>query len=148
MSTRPIGIYNYANSYRHAALSLRAGKAPGTHPDAPILFLINHAIELYLKSFLHARRIPEAELSRKPYGHELLNLAWAAKQRGLCPTERTYAVIRMLDAYNTKITSRYIQPRVYRPILDEALDAAAIEIHQKVGVELCRLGFSVRIGRD
>lgn len=145
MNTRPIGIYNYANSYRQAALTLRAAQAPGTHPNDPVLFLMNHSIELYLKAFLHARSISEFDLSRQPYGHRLLNLIWAAKQRGMCPTEQTYAVVALLDERNTQIESRYITPRISRPIRDDVLDRAALDLHKTVGMALRRLGFTVRI---
>ena len=145
MNTRPIGIFNYANSYRHAALTLRDAEAAGTHPHDPVLFLMNHSIELYLKSYLHARGISEVDLSRRPYGHDLLELVWSAKKRGLCPTEQTYSVIRIINQLNTQITSRYITPRIYRPIRDDVLDRAALNLHQIVGAALSRLGFTVRI---
>lgn len=145
MNTRPIGIYNYANSYRQAALALREAKAPGTHPESPVLFLMNHAVELYLKAYLHAKGISERDLSKRPYSHNLIELIWAAKQRGLTPKEETYSVVRVLNLYSTQTTSRYIETRVYRPIRDDALDRAALDLHKTAGLAMRRMGFSMRI---
>jgi hypothetical protein len=50
--TTPIGLYNYAVSYRAAANLIAAQGLKAFHPEAPTQSLYFHAIELYLKSFL------------------------------------------------------------------------------------------------
>ena len=145
MNYRPLGIFNYAESYLAAANALGRAELSTTHPDAPIQFLTNHAIELYLKAYLHAKGISEIDLSRNPFGHQLLNLIWEAKKRGLCPKEETYSVVRVLDQMNTQMNSRYLKPRVYRPIREEALDRAVRDLRLTVGKSLKRMGVFVRV---
>lgn len=145
MNNRPLGIFNYAESYREAAKVLNYAELRTTHPDAPIQFLTNHAVELYLKAFLHAKGISEHDLSKRPFGHQLLNLIWEAKKRGLCPHEETYIVVRILGQLGTQMNSRYLQNRVYRPIRDEALERAVHDLRLTVGKALRKMGHSVRL---
>lgn len=145
MNHHPLGIFNYAESYRDAAYWLKGSQLRSTHPDAPVEFLTNHAIELYLKAYLHAKGISEYDLSRFPYGHRLLNLIWEAKKRGLCPTEETYSVVRALDGMNTQITSRYLHTGWHRKLREGALDRAVEDLRQTVGKSLRRMGISVRL---
>ena len=44
--TTALGLFNYARSYWRSAEQLLASKPDVSHPDAPILFLLYHAIEL------------------------------------------------------------------------------------------------------
>ena len=50
--TTALGLYNFAESYRHAADRIRASKAKQLPFDTPIRFLYYHAVELYLKACL------------------------------------------------------------------------------------------------
>src|SRR5262245_24525584 len=67
-----------------------------------------HAIELGLKAFLAKNGLTEAELSRNPYGHDLVSLYSEAVTRGLSLAipgiENT---LRKLNVYHKKPILRY-----------------------------------------
>src|SRR4029077_3473405 len=77
----PIGYFNFAETYRTAARTLRRSKNKATHKESPIRFLYFHAIELYLKAFLRAHDIHPYDLRTK-YGHSVGQLSKAVG-RGL-----------------------------------------------------------------
>ncbi|MEX2489659.1 MAG: hypothetical protein WD356_09070 [Pseudomonadales bacterium] len=49
----------------------------------PVLYLVGHAIELSLKSYLVFHGIPLKDLPTKKYGHDLLKILKKAKELGL-----------------------------------------------------------------
>ena len=145
MDFQPVGIFNFANSYRQSAMALRSVDVRSTHPDEPILFLINHAMELYLKAFLHANGRSEEELAKKPFGHRLIALTEEAKLQGLTIEAETEAVLEALHIRDTQIRSRYFKARLNRPLIEDVVDRAVLDLHTNIGHALNQLGHKVRI---
>ena len=75
--TSPFGMLRYAEEYRRAAELV--------HVDDSLLMpaytLLGHCYELALKAYLLARGMPEEQLSRRPFGHDLEALWRAASAR-------------------------------------------------------------------
>jgi hypothetical protein len=55
--TNALGLFNTARSYWRSAEHLSVARIEVTHPQAPITFLLCHALELYLKAFLRGKLI-------------------------------------------------------------------------------------------
>ena len=77
----PEGFYAYAREYKVAAKTLIEQQKPGL--IVPIAYLLTHALELALKSFLMFRGIDATALAKKPYRHDVSFCLKAAEERGL-----------------------------------------------------------------
>lgn len=105
--TSALGLYNFAESYRHAADRVRAGRAAPLRFDAPIQFLYSHALELYLKSCLRADGL-SIEAIKDRYGHRFTKLQGACASRGVIFEDEDIEVIGLVDGTNYW-RSRYIE---------------------------------------
>jgi hypothetical protein len=105
--TTALGMYNFAESYRHAGDRVTASKAKPLLFDAPIRFLYYHSVELYLKSCLRGDGRSPGEIKSK-YGHGFLKLQRACENRGLVIDDEDVAVIELIDGSNYW-RSRYIE---------------------------------------
>lgn len=105
--TTALGMYHFAESYRHAADRVRASKAKPLMFDHPIRFLYYHAIELYLKSCLRGDGLTPDEIRGK-YGHRFRKLQRACETRGVVLDDEDVEIIRLIDGSNYW-KSRYIE---------------------------------------
>jgi hypothetical protein len=105
--TNAVGLYNFAESYRHAADRIRASKAKPLRFDAPIRFLYYHAIELYLKACLRGDGLTPSEIKSR-YGHGFKKLQKACVLRGVVFDDEDIDVIGLVDGSNYW-RSRYIE---------------------------------------
>jgi hypothetical protein len=105
--TSAVGLFNYAESYRHAANRLHGSKARSLPFDAPIRFLYYHSIELYLKSCLRATGLSADEI-RGRYGHSFVKLLNAAARFGCEHDDEDCGVIKLVDGTNYW-KARYIE---------------------------------------
>jgi hypothetical protein len=105
--TSAIGLFHYAESYRHAADRLHGSKAKSLAFDAPIRFLYYHSVELYLKSCLRASGLSVDEI-RNRYGHNFVKLKNAADRLGVELDDEDGDVIRLVDGTNYW-KARYIE---------------------------------------
>jgi len=105
--TTALGLYNFAESYRHAADRIRASKAKQLPFDAPIRFLYYHAVELYLKACLRGHGLTPTEI-KKRYGHGFKKLQRACASRGVVFDDEDIEVIDLIDGSNYWL-SRYIE---------------------------------------
>lgn len=103
----PIGLFNYAESYRTAARALRRSKSPASHKDSPIRFLYYHTIELYLKAHLCLHGIHPYDLRTK-FGHSAESLRKRAAELGLVFENEDLEVIQLMSETDVVIRSRYI----------------------------------------
>jgi hypothetical protein len=90
---------NIANVYLSQAdqllnlIRVQLKSSPAEH-GLPIRHLYGHAVELYLKSFLRAEGVPEAEIrNRYTYGHHLELLYDECNRRGLAMNSTDAAVL-------------------------------------------------------
>ncbi|MCA1467221.1 hypothetical protein I6F09_04880 [Bradyrhizobium sp. IC3195] len=105
--TTALGMYHFAESYRHGANRIRLSKAKPLMFDAPIRFLYYHSIELYLKSVLRALGLSPVEI-KSTYGHQFCKLQAACERNGLDFDDEDIAVIGLVDGSNYW-GSRYIE---------------------------------------
>jgi hypothetical protein len=105
--TTATGLYNFAESYRHAADCIRSRKAKPLHFEAPIRFLYYHAVELYLKSCLRGAGLDPETITRR-YGHRFVKLRKACSSRGVQFADKDIAVMKVIDGENYW-RSRYIK---------------------------------------
>jgi hypothetical protein len=105
--TNAVGLYNYAESYRHAADRIRTSRARPLRFDAPIRFLYYHAIEIYLKACLRGDGLIPSEIKSR-YGHGFKKLQKACAARGVVFADEDVDVIELIDGSNYW-RSRYIE---------------------------------------
>src|SRR3954471_22090948 len=80
---QPIGWFLFAESYLVCANALRRAPPNGLRFDAPIRYLLFHAMELYLKAFLRLKGFDETQLMSRVLGHNQVALAELAQEQGL-----------------------------------------------------------------
>jgi hypothetical protein len=89
----------YAAEYLVAAAAV---PVKATHSPVPY-FLLSRAIELGLKCFLRAQRVPVRELKYRPLGHDLVGLHERAKVEGLSQvlvlSQQQVTVLADVNAY-------------------------------------------------
>jgi hypothetical protein len=141
--TSPLGLFNYARSYRGSAEHLNASRLEVTHAEAPVTFLFYHAIELYLKAFLrlHGKTVEEL---RKALGHKVADLAGAAAKHGLSLDDEDAEVIGTMADADVVIRSRYIVTGVLSRPTEEALSRTCKSLDAKVSAALALGGVPVR----
>jgi hypothetical protein len=135
--TTATGLYNFAESYRHAADRIRASKAKPLRFESPIRFLYYHAIELYLKSCLRGDGLDPETITRR-YGHRFVKLRKACSTRGAQFDDEDIAVMKVIDGDNYW-RSRYIKTGF---VSDASLGAVARTCNS-----LARCGFVFLRGR-
>jgi DNA-binding MarR family transcriptional regulator len=140
--TNAVGLFNTARSYWRSAVYLNAGNLGVTHPQAPVIFLFCHAIELYLKAYL---RGTAAELARlKKLGHRVADLAKAAADSGLHLSEEQFEILSHIDEADVALESRYIVTGFKTLPTDEGLAKVAEALDNAVCAALSNLGVPVR----
>ena len=85
--TTPIGMARYARDFFDTAMAADedVGMRPGYEIIAPVpvMYLVGHAIELGLKSYLLHHGVTLDELPKRKYGHNLEKCFKKAKELGL-----------------------------------------------------------------
>jgi hypothetical protein len=140
--TTAIGLFNTARSYWQSAINLEVLSLDVTHPAAPVTFMLCHAIELYLKSYLRGHGSTVADL--KKIGHSLSKLSASATGRGLNLDAEGIEVISHIDAEGVAIEARYIVTGFKSAPTNEALANLAEQLDKKVGAALISEGFPIR----
>jgi hypothetical protein len=109
--TTPLGLARYAQDFYDAAVA--ADKVLGIRPGyeiiapVPVMYLVGHAIELALKSYLVSSGVSLNDLKSRAYGHNLVVCLAKAESLGLVQlvalTSADREVLRVLnDLYSTK----------------------------------------------
>lgn len=140
--TNAIGLFNTARSYWQSAVNLHALNLKVSHPGAPVIFLICHAIELYLKAHLRGHGSTVADL--KKIGHHVPKLAAEAASRGLALDAEAAELLSYIDDADTAIEARYIVTGFKMAPTIEGLAGLAQKLDQKVGATLRSEGFPIR----
>jgi hypothetical protein len=137
------GLFNYAASF-HAAGDLIAEQGlAATHPDAPTTSLYVHAIELYLKSFLHLRGT--SIVSLKSIGHKFGQLRARAVRQGLAITDTDDAVLDELAESDLSGRSRYLETGYFEGVpTAAALRDTCRSLAALVGQAMTEAGHTVR----
>lgn len=138
--TTATGLFHFAASYRAAADELAGHELAATHPDAPVVFLYTHALELYLKAFLRGHGITPGQL--RAIGHDLAKLGARAAAIGLDFDDEDLEVIELMaDPFR----SRYIKTGPFRRASISALRRTCRHLHSEVGHALRKSGEPVRL---
>ena len=141
----PIGVFNYAESYWHAARALNNAKVKSTHPNSPVLFLYYHAIELYLKSFLRMHGHTAKELRGKQFGHRVCCLKERSEQLGLVLMDKDVEIFSLLATTDAIIRSRYLQTGSFYLPTSDGLDRVCISLRESIGGARKGNGIPVRL---
>ncbi len=80
-SHSPEGFFVYASSYRQAAESLIEQRT--SELTVPTIYLLTHALELALKSFLLFKGMTAKNLSNRPFHHDLSHCLSVAEAKDL-----------------------------------------------------------------
>ena len=141
--TNPIGLFNYANSYWRSALVLQnASILEITHPSAPIEFLLIHAAELFLKSYL---RLTHSVDELKNIGHRLLDLHSRCTDIFSENDERYQDIVKMISFHEINSMTRYIYTgaRNNYPTIQQLNELCSF-LYTKVKPKLSTTGLPVR----
>ena len=141
----PFGVFNFAESYWHAARALNDAKVKSTHPDSPVMFLYYHAIELYLKSFLRMHGHRAKELRGKQFGHRVCCLKERSEQLGLVFMDEDTKIFSLLATTDAIIRSRYIQTGSFYLPTPEGLDRVCISLRKSVSAAMKANGIHIRL---
>lgn len=112
-----------------------------THPDAPINFLLYHAIELFLKSYLRAKGLSLSEV--KSIGHGLRDLATRAEEFGLELDQFDRQLINSIGP--NYMAARYIKVGFFSRPRHDDLWATCSWLFDSIGTELQHLGRTRRL---
>lgn len=113
-----------------------------SHPDAPVVFLFYHAIELYLKAYVRSAGYNLQQL--KEISHKTTKAGKAAKQEGLQLTDDDLSLLDEIDSYDNVIRSRYITTGAYTRPEDELLARFCERLDNAVAERLAADGHPVR----
>lgn len=106
--------WGIAHSYELAARALHQG--PSAQSSLPILFLLLHSLELFLKAYLVSQGATEKEL--RALGHDLVACMRACKSKGLSNhlTVEKRAVVQVVrvNRYYSDKELEYFTPRAKR----------------------------------
>ena len=94
-------LFSLASEYLEAAAILDAAPVLKVNVSLVTYYLIGHAAELLLKSFLYKKGIGLKDLTRE-YGHNLEKLAKAARSHGLSGTVPLDHIEGLSKHYNAK----------------------------------------------
>jgi len=131
--TTPVGLFHYAHSYAASAAALRKLDLKLTHPEAPIRFQYNHAIELYLKAFLRLHGLTVKELRSKPYSHDTKAMLETAEKFGLYPVVPHVVAI---ERAGMDTIDRYIVTGARKVIPLELIDETCEWLHGRIGPDV------------
>lgn len=140
--TTPLGLFNYARSYWRSSEQPRGSRPDVSHPDAPILFLFYHAIELYLKAYVRSAGYDLQQL--KGISHNI-SKAWRASQNeGLQLTNDDLELLSLIDSQDNVIRSRYITTGAHSRPEEDVLSDFCEYLDKSVGERLIADGHPVR----
>lgn len=145
-----IGTFNYAHSFWRAGIALGTAdwQKHETHPGSPVEFLLWHAIELFLKSFLLADGLSEQVLRSRAYGHNLTALTEEAKKRGLPLTKRDEEVLSLMPTTDDMIELRYLTVGIKTVPEIEEVEETCKSLYRLVAIALTHRGIAVRFYRE
>jgi hypothetical protein len=141
--TTALGLYNSARSYWKSAEHLNSAELKVTHPHAPIVFLLCHAIELYLKAFLRHNNYSLDEL-RKKWGHDVAGLSTATQHAGFKLSGFALETISHITDDDVAIEARYIVTGFKTSPTISALAEVAEELDRTIGEALAITGVPAR----
>lgn len=112
----PIAIFLSGESFLQTAIHAHEAmeaKALKIRFMMPVYYLYSHALELTLKAFLRESGVPSEELSKRKFGHNLINIWTECVARGMAldvPTQlEVIAVGKALAPYAASYEFRYVQ---------------------------------------
>jgi hypothetical protein len=142
--TTPIGMLRYAEDFMEAAIAaqekMRSNSASIDIAPAPVLFLVGHAIELSLKSFLLTRDVTLEALRSRDYGHQLHRCLRKAKELELLDlveitTDENDALTLLDDLYASK-QLQYIVTGLKRYPPFRPIEQLALKLIYAIGREV------------
>jgi hypothetical protein len=115
-----------ARAYLRAAKTLDSMRDRQSH-EAPIYFLLCHAVELLLKAFILAKGGDSKALKRFEIRHKLDELHARAKSLGLVGSDHFSKVVEWLAPFHQTFAFRYSDPAGYTQYPNASDVAVAVE---------------------
>jgi hypothetical protein len=128
--TSEVGLFNYADSYLSCAKQLINSPPPYLRFTAPIEYLLFHAAELYLKSYL--RQKGEDLDALKKLSHYYQRMFDKAAKFGMNLPPEIYNLFEFLDQTDAVIENRYIRTGLKEDIDTSVLLPAVEEVRARV----------------
>lgn len=130
-------LYSLATEFLAAAKMLDVSNPDRVGYDVVVRYLLGHASELFLKSYLARMRVATVdELSRRPYGHDLEKLVSASIDNGLS-CECKY-ISELSDSYKAKsLEYRQRKEAGFPGRADLISDVERLAYASFAGVSLC-----------
>jgi HEPN domain-containing protein len=132
------GLFNYGDSYLVSAHLLNDAGLNVAFPESPARFLLYHAAELYLKSYLRCTGIGIEDL--KKIGHRFTKLVRAASASGLGLDNSCEAIFVYGERTGDVMDSRYIRTGYRKWYPTELLGKCTAQIRQAVRLSPARKG--------
>jgi hypothetical protein len=141
----PIGLFNFAASYRTAPDLLAKQVIKATHPNAPISFLYYQAIELYLKAFLRLSKVSMKKLRR--IGHDYIQLGVIAQSKGLVLNSKDLAILQVLGEGDAWARARYLEVGMLAAPDTEELARTCARLNKSIDQAMTSAALPVREAR-
>jgi hypothetical protein len=138
----PLGMFNFAASYRAAADLLLGQAINATHPSAPVAFLYYHAIELYLKAFLRLHKVGMRRL--RTIGHDFIKLGTRAQHKGLLLNSKDLEILQILSEGDAWARARYLEVGALQMPDVQELARACERLDTSIKQALATAGIAVR----
>lgn len=94
-------LFSLSSEYLEAASTLHGASHTKLTVSLVTFYLLGHAAELLLKSYLHKQGVPISELKNK-YGHNLVKLIHHARERGLPKSLALAQLLQLAETYTPK----------------------------------------------
>ncbi len=134
----PLGFFEFAETYRAAALALEAAAPSSPHAQAPVRLLRYHTVELYLKAFLRLHGHEAKELCGEGFGHRMDRLSSRAIELGLPCEAEDDAVFGRMAQTEPLVRSRYFRTASFAWPDMAALARTCERLRERVGAAVRR----------
>jgi hypothetical protein len=138
----PIGVFNFAASYRAAADLLAKQALKGRHPSDPISSPYCHAAALYLAAFLRLQKVSMSKL--RGIGHDFIKPGVRSQLKGLVIDSKTNEISGLLAASGARRRAQYREVGMLAVFVIEERGRGCQRLHKSVGEALAAAGLTVR----
>lgn len=136
------GILHFAMAYHRAAVILALDRTKPPFRDVPIVYLLRHAIEMYLKAYLRHRGESVADLKGR-YSHRLQKALDACSTAGMPVTDSVAFCVKLLDAAGSSERFRYFESGMMQQPTITTLHRACSQLRDHVHAVLAADGVEV-----
>jgi hypothetical protein len=138
----PIGVFNFAASYRAAADLLAKQALKARHPGDPISFPYCHAIAAHLKAFLRVQMVSMSKL--RGIGHDFIKPGVRSQHKALVIDSKTNEILELLAVSGARRRARSREVAMRAVFAIEERGRGCQRLHKSVGEALAAAGLPIR----